>query len=397
MAYTKTITTSYGQRLKNSGKGIVGGLAMFAIGTILLFWNEQRTAKQYRAIKETAKVCVEMPSADEINPDFNGKCVHTIATASTEDILTDNYFGVSVNAIAIDRNTEYYQWVEHESRTTRDKVGGGEETVITYSYSKEWCRNPVSTSNFENMVTQQGEYMDNTCKIIIPTEGESQTAAHVAFGAYRLPEKMKSAFHCDYPMDLSNLSVPGASVIGNVVYYGANSNVPQVGDVRVTLTKSVASAEASVIGVVMNDTFTDYVAKNGNANSWIQLGAQSTDQMIATAKQNNKILGWVLRVIGALLVVFGLKGIFEILVTLLKVLPFLANIMNVGVSAVCWLVGLAWSFLVAAIAWLIFHPAIGVPLVVVSVALIVYLGMKSKKAQPAGDAPLETPAPSAEN
>ncbi len=383
MAYTKTTTTTYGQRLKNSGKGIVGGIVMFILGTIIIFWNEGRTARQYRAIKETGKVCIEMPDANEIDPAFEGKCVHTIAIASTEDVLTDNYFGVSVNAIAIDRDVEYYQWVEHTQTTTKDKVGGGQETTTTYSYSKEWCSSPVSTTNFENIVTQQGERMDNTTKVVIPTDGEHQVAENVKFGAYQLPSKMKGAFGCNQKFPLNDLNVPGATVNENVVYYGANPNAPEVGDVRVTLTKSVASGEASLIAVVAGDTFTDYVAKNGNANSWIQLGSQSTDQMIATAKANNKILGWILRVLGALLIVFGLKGIFDILVTLLKVLPFLANIANVGVSLVCWLVGLAWAFIIAAIAWIIYHPAIGIPLAVVAVALIVFLSMKSKKAAPA--------------
>ena len=60
MAYTKTTTTGYGQRLSGSLKGIVGGLVMFVAGTCLLWWNEGRAVKTAKAIKEAQSVAVHV-------------------------------------------------------------------------------------------------------------------------------------------------------------------------------------------------------------------------------------------------------------------------------------------------------------------------------------------------
>ena len=60
MAYTETTRTSYGQRVKNSFGGIVSGILLIIIGTVLLWWNEGRAVKTTRMLKEAAGVTVEM-------------------------------------------------------------------------------------------------------------------------------------------------------------------------------------------------------------------------------------------------------------------------------------------------------------------------------------------------
>lgn len=150
MAYQKVTKTSYGGRLKNALGGVVAGLLLLVAGTVLLFWNEGRTAKTTSMLKEAQKVCVELGDISQVNPDMNGKMVHACGFADTGDILTDGQFGISVNAVKLIRNAEFYQWVEHSSSTTKDKIGGGQETVTTYTYSKEWVSGPVNSSEFED-------------------------------------------------------------------------------------------------------------------------------------------------------------------------------------------------------------------------------------------------------
>lgn len=45
-------------------------------------------------------------------------------------------FGIKVGAIALQRSVEYYQWVEVAKKTKKDKLGGSEETVTTYTYER---------------------------------------------------------------------------------------------------------------------------------------------------------------------------------------------------------------------------------------------------------------------
>jgi hypothetical protein len=67
----------------------------------------------------------------------------------------------------------------------------------------------------------------------------------------------------------------------------------------------------------------------------------------------------------------------------------LGDIVGVGVSLVTGIIGLAWSLLWIAIAWLTYRPLIGVPLLVAAVALVIWLKKKAPKA------PSSTPPPAA--
>ena len=53
---------------------------------------------------------------------------------------------------------------------------------------------------------------------------------------------------------------------------------------------------------------------------------------------------------------------------------------------VSWIFGLAWSFIIIAIAWLVFRPIIGISLLVLAIGGIVFLkrrGKKNEEKQPA--------------
>lgn len=54
-------------------------------------------------------------------------------------------------------------------------------------------------------------------------------------------------------------------VSGNVVYIGRSSSAPEIGDVRVTLTK-IMPAEISILGKVYGTTFEEFIASNGKAH-----------------------------------------------------------------------------------------------------------------------------------
>ena len=145
----------------------------------------------------------------------------------------------------------------------------------------------------------------------------------------------------------------------------------------VTFTK-VMPGEASVIAVVNGDKLQSYVAKNGKTLSVLTSGAVSMENMFENQHKSNSLMTWILRFIGLFLVVIGFKGIFGILITLLKVLPFLADIVGLGIGLICKVLGLVWSLLIIAIAWLFYRPVIAGVLLAAIVALIVFLVKKGK-------------------
>ena len=399
MAYTETTTTSYGQRLAGSAKGMIGGLLVFIIGTGLLWWNEGRTVRTAKAIGDAASHVESVADVSKVDASLNGKLIHASAFADTKDTLSDDLFGVREQAIKLDRKVEYYQWVEHSQTKKRDKVGGGEETITTYTYEQEWVKKPVNSSNFK-----ESRYR-NANRVLSQVEERKETAQHVTFGAYTLPESLVESISGSEPVEVrmteeqrftwderlhmlmpkvnTETSLVHTSV--NTVYLGLSPNSPQVGDVRVTFTK-VPPADISLIAQVDGSTFKAYRAKNGQSFSRLQMGTVSADEMILQARSENNLWAWVLRVIGILLVVGGLKGMFGLLPMLFKVLPFLGSIVDAGVGLVSWILGLAWSFIIIAIAWLVFRPIIGISLLVLAIAGIVFLkrrGKKNEEKQPA--------------
>jgi hypothetical protein len=408
MAYQKVTKTTYGGRLKNALSGVAAGFVMLIAGTVLLFWNEGRTVKTTRMLKEAQGVCVELPSIDAVDAEYDGKMIHASGFAGTEDILNEGMFDISVNAIKLIRTSEYYQWVEHEHSETKDKVGGGQETVTTYTYSKEWVSSPVNSSSFEDP-----DYRGIDNEVLLNVENKTCQAENVTFGAYTFPESLISQMNNSKPLTVElkpevakyyedefhrvyNVSADQSFVhpTGNVLYIGVNPNSPRVGDVRVTF-KQVLPGDVSILAVVNGSTFGKFTAKNGYSLITLEDGTVSMDEMFANEHASNKTLGWILRIIGILLVFFGFKNIFNIITQLLKVLPFLGNIANLGVNLVAGVLAFAWSLIVIAIAWLWYRPLLGILLLAIAAALIWWLGKKSKAKKAAEPAPAVAPAPEA--
>ena len=183
MAYTETTTTGWGSRLKGSFSGMGLGLALIVCGTGLLWWNEGNFVAERTAISETGGAAVELADITKVDPAMNGKVVHAVGKAVTAETLSDPY-GVSANAIALNRKVEYFQWVEKSKSEKKKKLGGGEETVTTYTYEKQWTGSPVESSKFKDPEAQKS----NQNWVRLAPAAYSGTAKEVKFGAYRLPD-----------------------------------------------------------------------------------------------------------------------------------------------------------------------------------------------------------------
>ena len=364
MAYTETTRTSYGQRLGNSFRGIFLGLILFIGGTVLIWWNEGRAVKTDKMLKEAQSQVVEMPDISRVDPAFEGKLVHASGLATTTDSLYDSKYHVGVRGISLRRDVEYYQWVEHASSTTKDKFGGAQETTTTYTYDLQWVSSPVSSDDFHDPEYRGKNSVKETVDNLV------LYAQDVSFGAYKLNEQQIHSVGGSIPLPVNGDSP--------VIYIGNDSSRPEVGDVRITFSQ-VLPAHVTIIAVASGSSFTEFHAKSGKAFSALRMGDVSQEQIFESEHSANKILLWVLRLLGFLLVMAGLKGIFNILETLMKVVPFLANIVGWGVGLVCGLVAFVWTLVVAAIAWVAYRPVVAIVLLAIAAVAIWYFGKNKKK------------------
>ena len=171
-------------------------------------------------------------------------------------------------------------------------------------------------------------------------------------------------------------------VNGNTIYLGANPDVPHIGDVRITFSKVLPSNTVTVWAKVVNNTFEQFTCKNGYTVSTLNMGTQSLDETFQNEQEANSTLAWILRLVGLVLVYIALRLIFELLTTILKVVPFIANIADFGSTIVCGIVGLAWTLIVIALAWIFYRPILAI-LILVAVAALIVLFVKKAKAKKA--------------
>ena len=432
MAYTETTTTGYGTRVGNSFKSIGSGFLLLIAATALLWWNEGRAVKTEKMLDEAGNNYVEMENPNKRDASLEGELICGTAMATTEDSLSDQQFGIGAKAIALRRTVEYYQWVEHSQEKKEDKLGGKEVTTTTYTYSKEWTRQPVESAQFHDPAYQQKNM------VLTTVEDSEQWAQTVKWGAYQLSEALiqrissreglelsissdlmvqmdkqtrtayerfygKAKQPAEQPEQTAVLSDSARAVqdslqavqdsvmknaenkqdleyvhqAGHVLYYGRVPGSPEVGDVRVTFEQTVP-AKVTVMAVVDGDSFKPYKAKNGKRFQTLVMGKKSGDEIIDDAKAANSTWLWALRILGVLLVIAGLKSIFGFLETLLKVVPFVANIIGWGVGVVCTIIGVVWSLIVIALAWLFYRPLLGITLLVVAGLLTWIFAFKGK-------------------
>ena len=165
--------------------------------------------------------------------------------------------------------------------------------------------------------------------------------------------------------------------MGNVLYFGRVPGSPEVGDVRVTFEK-IVPAKVTILAEVDGNTFKPYKTKNNKRFQTLVMGKKDASDIIEAEQNANNMLLWILRIIGILLVIAGLKGIFGFLETLLKVVPFLAGILGWGVGLICTVVGLVWSLLIIALAWLFYRPLLGITLLLIAAFLVWVFAFKGK-------------------
>ena len=163
----------------------------------------------------------------------------------------------------------------------------------------------------------------------------------------------------------------------NVLYFGRVPGSPEVGDVRVTFEK-VVPAKVTIMAVVDGDSFKPYKAKNGKRFQTLVMGKKSGDEIIEGEKEANNMILWALRILGIVIIIGGLKGIFGFLETILKVVPFIAGIFGWGVGIVCTVVGIVWSLIVIALAWLFYRPVLAISLLAIAGFLIWVFAFKGK-------------------
>jgi hypothetical protein len=234
--------------------------------------------------------------------------------------------------------------------------------------------------------------------------GRDFTVARATLGAFELtPDSLRHLYGEDpLPVDTA-AEAPARQTAGDMVrvvdglvYIGRDPSSPQVGDLRISYT-IVSAPQVSIIARQAGNGFAPYQTRAGDALLMIEKGLLPAAQMFKAAQDENAILTWILRGVGALVMFIGFGLIFRPLGVLADVLPFLGDIMRLGTGAIGFALTAVFSAVTIGIAWLYYRPVIGILVLLAGIGIAVgmwFLGRKRRAApvaMPAGMAPAGPP------
>jgi hypothetical protein len=394
-SFSVTTSQSWFSRLFGSIKSVLVGLVFFVLAFPLLWWNEGRAVRTARSLSEGAGSIVSAP-ADSIDASKEGKLVHMSGAVSSESPVVDDALPVQVQGVKLIRNVEMYQWNEEKKSETKKKLGGGEETVTTYSYNKEWANGRVDSSQFQH---PEGHENPESA----PYETQTFIADPVKVGVHKLSAEQIGKLNEAENLPLEASATESLSpelkekmkVADGRYYMGADPKVPALGDVRISY-QVVKPAAVSLAAVQTGDTFAAYQAKAGDSILLVQTGTHTAAEMFQKAQDENAMMTWILRVVGFIVMFLGIFMVFRPIAVFADVVPLFGTFLGAGIGLFAFLGAAALSFLTIAIAWVFVRPVLGISMLVIAIGALFWLlkvGQKKKAARAAGTAPALSPNP----
>jgi hypothetical protein len=374
--YRQVRSESWLSRLGDSIKSVLTGVLLVGAALPAMWCNEGRAVTTARSLEEGQGAVTDVPS-EAVSPANEGRLVHLTGRADTAETLRDPDFGVTASAIQLVRTTEMYQWQEYEKSESKDKPGGGKETVKTYSYSKTWSEKAIDSKLFH----QSWSY-DNPGPVPFPSK--RFVAGAVTLGAFTLSRalvdemKEREALPVTREMATALPRSTGMRLVGNGYYRGLEPEAPRVGDVRVRWSV-VRPQTVSVVAGQAGTSFTAYQTRAGDALLMLEAGTRSAESMFRAAAAVNRVLTWVLRAVLFVFVFLGVLLVFRPIAVLGSVVPLFGSLLEAGLGLFSLGLGAALALLTIATAWVFYRPLFALGLLVATAAALVWLRRKAAR------------------
>ena len=410
MADSVSVTShhSYGSRVGNSFKNILWWLFLLVISIILLVRNENNYVKEKNALNEWASIVQEASSA-QINSSLEWKLVHLYwDTASSAEALKDNVFWIVTDDLKLKRTVEMYQWYEDEHTECHDNVWWSEDCTTTYTYDKRWDTEPINSNYFQ----KPSEHSNPSNRTY---ESTQQSKSPITLWAYTLSTTFVDKLDNYVPINLDeqNIKKPKSKnesesitiestgdaiennndnylywdtqidngnlfhIQNNYIYISKDPSSPAIWDLRISFA-SVKSGIVSIIWKQIGNELSSYTTSNWRSIALLELHQVTAEDMFQHAQQANKMLTWIIRFIGLLLMFCAFSMMMQFIETLTKVLPFLAKIVWAWTRLIAFCLTLVVWFIVIWLAWIAVRPIVWISCLVIAAAWI-FLLAKSKR------------------
>ena len=386
---TETTSSSFGQNIVSSVKGVVIGLILFIASFVILWISEGQT--NWGKVAKTSREI----TGDRVNAAAEGAFVSISGKLVSPDEVGDPGYLKPGPYLSLSRQVEMYAWTEKSSSKTKKKIGGGSETTTTYSYEREWTGSPDDSSGFK-----QPEGHFNPSLSVEDREfrvGQASVGAYpVAIGRLGLPggsrvELNEEILGFSVPVPAPTapgpapeqpagaeaaqattpVPVPAAPapdqprLAGGYIYLGAGSpQAPRIGDIRISYLALPAGTEVTVFGVQKEGKLAPYSYED---STFYRALAGGRAEAISQLGTEYKVKVWIMRAIGFLAMWFGMMLMVGPISTLLDVLPFLGNLSRGIFNLVLFPVALVLSLLTILISKVAHNP---IALIVVLLVIV---------------------------
>ncbi|MCK5728133.1 MAG: TMEM43 family protein [Methylococcales bacterium] len=376
-SFTDISRENWFSRMGSSLTGIFFGIVLFIAAFPLLWWNEGHSVERYDSLNEGQELVISV-SSELIDLENNGQLIHTQGLASSQDVLKDEVFNVSATAIKLVRHISMYQWNEHKTTETTEKIGGTKETKTTYTYEKEWSNHQIESSQFKRL---------GHTNPTLPFPYKTWKAKNVTVGHFKLNPSQINRITQKSTLSLHSFTAPKTladkkvAIMGDHFYLGTSEGDPAIGDMKIHF-QMVSPMEITVMAQQKGDSFIAYETKAGSPIDFLKSGNIEAKTLFTLAHEENTIMTWALRIAGLLLMWGGLSLILQPLAMLANVVPLLGNIVEIGTKILAFLITIPCAFITIAIAWIAYRPLLAGGLIVVSVLALIAIKLMSHKNTP---------------
>ena len=318
--FVETKTTGYFSRIANSFIGILVGVVLIVVSIWMLYTNEGRVN-----VTNIAKTAMEISAAGEDpDPTLKGKLIVVSGPVISQQELGDGLYLEPGKYLAYNRKVEMYSWVEEKSTKSKKNLGGSETEESTYTYNKAWTASPRSSFKYP-----QGH--ENPQPALKSTTGQINMAK---IGNFELDMKKLDlpAFE-DMSLDCGQYAFRGRGTL----------NDPQIGDLRISYCVIRSGMDGTVFGKLEQGWISPYFDKDNN--KLYRLFTGDKVQALSTMQGEHKMILWVMRLVGFILMWAALKLLFEPLSVILDVLPFLGSVSRMGTGFFTFI----WALLISVV------------------------------------------------
>jgi hypothetical protein len=375
-SFTVTTHHSWLGRLGQSFIGVLIGVALVVGSSVLLFWNEGRAVQTARSLGEGERIVVEAAPA-KVDPANEGKLIHVSGDLATKVPLTDPDFGVSTPAARLVRVVEAWQWKEDSHSETRKNLGGSEDKITTYTYIQTWSEPRIDSARFHEPNGLGNPQLRYRRLDVV--------ARDATLGAFKPGEAVLRhlAADDDYVVDPATATalrdrLGSAIVTDGRIYVGADPTRPRIGDLRVAY-HIARIGPTSLIGRQTGADFTEFQTKAGDRLLMAKEGSVSANDMFKAAEADNRMLTWILRAVGIVLMYVGWALVGGPISVLGSVVPLIGDVLGAGVGLLAFLMTAIVVPVVIAIAWLWYRPLVSIVVLAIGFAIVYAVRMRAAR------------------